>query len=399
MAIGLLTLIFVIFSVGSVSALFLFLITQSQSFFLLHPQSVWFLPLVGLLTGWIYTRWGSKWPSTPHILQQAHTESSSLHWMMALMIFIFTVLSQLCGASTGRESTAVQFGASLSEGIRDLVLSWTKKLALSRETLVRCGLAAGFAAVFGVPFAGTLFAVEATPGRRWPWKQLPLVCIAAFGAHSVSMAWGATHKNYPTLAALPWNWVLFLQWACLGLAFGLMAKFFLLSLYAVEKSFHGLSNFLSLSTFGGGWLRPALGGLMIAGLTQFVFHNTLYNGLGLPLIQLSLDGKMQTLDFLWKTFSTVLSTGSGLKGGEVTPLMAIGASLGGTLAGVLSLPAAYTASLGLVSVFASSAHIPWTGAVMAWEFFGFEAFLPTFVICWIARHFVGRHGLFRLLHK
>ena len=74
--------------------------------------------------------------------------------------------------------------------------------------------------------------------------------------------------------------------------------------------------------------------------------------------------------------------------------MAVGSSLGFVLAGFLRLPTLYAACVGLVTVFAAAAHIPWTGAVMAWELFGFEAFLPTFVICWIARRTLGLYSLY-----
>jgi H+/Cl- antiporter ClcA len=74
--------------------------------------------------------------------------------------------------------------------------------------------------------------------------------------------------------------------------------------------------------------------------------------------------------------------------------MAIGSSLGFVLAGFLHLPTLYAACLGLITVFAACAHIPWTGAVMAWELFGFEAFLPTFVTCWIARRVLGLYSLY-----
>jgi len=141
------------------------------------------------------------------------------------------------------------------------------------------------------------------------------------------------------------------------------------------------------------WLRPAIGGSLIVLLTTFLGSHR-YNGLGLELIQDSLTSGIQSIDFIWKSTFTIISSASGLKGGEVTPLMAIGASLGATLSSWLALPSAYAASLGLVSVFASCAHIQWTGAIMAWELFGFEAFLPAFVVCWVARRVVGPRGLY-----
>jgi H+/Cl- antiporter ClcA len=383
--IGLLSLIFVIFMVGSVSAAFLYCMSQAQSLFLSHPLIVWLLPVIGLLTGAMYTRWGRTVPSTARILFRAHDERPLIPFITAALIFCFTILSQCFGASTGRESTAVQFGAALAEWVRDLS---RKHTAISRESFIRCGLAAGFAAVFGVPWAGTIFALEATPGRKWNWRYIPLTLVSAFGAHSVATAWGASHKAYPVLKGIAWDWHLGLQWLCFGFVFGIAARVFLTLLRFTEHSF-------TLVKWGS--LRPALGGLCIALLTALIFQSTRYNGLGIPLIDASFAGTVGFFDFIWKSLFTLISTGSGLRGGEVTPLMAAGASLGAVLGGWLSAPVIYGASIGLVSVFASAAHIPWTGAVMAWEFFGFEAFLPTFIVCFIARQLVGRRGLFSLL--
>lgn len=384
--IGLFCFIFVILSVGSVSAFFLFLLEKTFQFFLAHNHLVLLLPLLGLATGLSYWLFGKKIPSTKRILHEVASDGKSLRpFLNASMIFVFTILSQLFGASTGRESTAVQFGASLGDFWRDLFEKKFKTLRFSRQSYIRAGLAAGFGAVFGAPWAGTLFAIEATPNRRWPFHYLPTCWISSFGAHWTALWWGAQHKTYPPFPVLPWDLSLIAKWTCLGVAFGLLAKVFVFLLQYFEKSI-----------FGGiplPWLRPVLGGILIATLTMWL-KDTRYNGLGTQLIDASFSGAAQTFDFAWKSIFTIFSSGSGLKGGEVTPMMAIGASFGVFLATWLSLPALYAASLGLIAVFASASHIPWTGAVMAWELFGFEAFLPAFVVCWFARKVLGIQGLF-----
>lgn len=379
MLIGLLTLIFVIFLIGSVSALFLVAISFAENLYLSMPLLVWALPLIGILTGWVYFKHGAAWPGTPQVLRRAHEDDFEIPWLTGPMIFLFTFLSQCFGASTGRESTAVQLGAALGAFNHRATSRWNHSKIFSRELFIRCGLAAGFGAVFGVPWSGALFALEATHGKRWAWKALPAVLISSFGAHWVALAWGAHHTVYQVLPLIPWSGELVFKWVLLGVVFGGMARFFLEGLRLVE---HGLLRVRK------SWLRPAIGGVIVAILTTLVFREPRYNGLGLPLIQSAFAGTAHSLDFLWKSLFTILSAGSGLKGGEVTPLMAIGATLGAAVAQVAALPVGYVASLGLVSVFASSALIPWTGAVMAWEMFGFEAFLPAFLICFLGRALV-----------
>jgi H+/Cl- antiporter ClcA len=343
------------------------------------------LPALGLITGLTYWYFDKRVPNTTKLLHQAHETESKIPFLTGLLIFVFTILSQIFGASTGRESTAVQFGAALAEFWKDIFLKFKWTSYFHRQAYVRCGLAAGFGAVFGVPWAGAVFALEVVPFRRWPFRYLPLVMIASFGAHGVAKYLGAIHKVYPQLMKLSWNFPLVLKWLCLGVAFGLMAKLFIVLQKILENYF--------FRTFFPMWLRPAIGGLAVA-LMTLSFHHTRFNGMGLPLIEAAFTTGSHTFDFAWKSLFTVVSTASGLKGGEVTPLMAIGASLGSVLAGWLTLPMVYAASLGLIGVFAGSAHLPWTGAIMAWEFFGFEAFLPAFFVCWIARRFVGVDGLY-----
>jgi H+/Cl- antiporter ClcA len=382
---GLLGFIFVILSVGSLAAAFLFLLERASQFFISHDHLIFILPLLGLITGITYWTFGKKTPSTKKILHGTDEKQALIPFLTAFLIFFFTVLSQLFGASTGRESTAIQFGASLGDFWRNFFEKRVKSLGFSRQAFIRSGLAAGFGAVFGVPWAGTLFALEATPARRWAFRYLPLCWISSFGAHWTALWWGAHHKVYPAFPVLPWDLLLLAKWSCLGIGFGFLAKLFVILMHYFEKYVFG--------RISRPWLRPVVGGLLVAIIT-LVMKDTRYNGLGLPLIDAAVSSGVQTFDFAWKSLFTILSSASGLKGGEVTPLMAIGATFGVTLSGWLALPSLYAACLGLVGVFASASHIPWTGAVMAWEFFGPDAFLPTFIICWLARKVLGLHGLF-----
>jgi H+/Cl- antiporter ClcA len=320
-------------------------------------------------------------------LHHAHREDARIPLQTGFLIFLFTILSQLFGASTGRESSAVQFGAAIAEFWLDLLEKSKKSVYFSRQAFVRVGLAAGFGAVFGVPWAGTFFALEVTPGRRWPFRYLLLCWISSFGAHWTALWWGTHHKIYPMLEALNWDLVLILKWIGLGFAFGMSARIFVIFLRFLEgRVFYRVPW---------PWLKPAVGATLVAVLTLGL-NSTRYNGLGVNLIDASFHSTVSYFDFAWKGLFTLLSSASGLKGGEVTPLMAMGALLGTSLSGFLLLPSIYATSLGLVGIFAASAHIPWTGAVMAWELFGFEAFLPAFVVCWVGSRFVGPQGLFTI---
>ncbi|MBP0645515.1 chloride channel protein, partial [Mycobacterium tuberculosis] len=74
-------------------------------------------------------------------------------------------------------------------------------------------------------------------------------------------------------------------------------------------------------------------------------------------------------DFLGKLVFTVASLGTGFKGGEVTPLFYIGATMGNVLAPLLHMPFALMAAIGFVAVFAGAANTPIATTLMAMELF------------------------------
>ena len=84
-------------------------------------------------------------------------------------------------------------------------------------------------------------------------------------------------------------------------------------------------------------LRPFFGGLVIA-TAVWALDAYRYIGLGIPDIARSFQEPMLPWDFLGKLVFTVASLGTGFKGGEVTPLFYIGATMGNVLAPLLHMP-------------------------------------------------------------
>lgn len=86
-----------------------------------------------------------------------------------------------------------------------------------------------------------------------------------------------------------------------------------------------------------GWppLRQVIGGIGIVGL--FVLFGSDYLGLSLPLVDGALQGdRLGFAVFALKLVFTAVTLGCGLPGGEVTPLLVIGATLGVALAAPIS---------------------------------------------------------------
>ena len=72
---------------------------------------------------------------------------------------------------------------------------------------------------------------------------------------------------------------------------------------------------------------------------------------------------------MYKLSATILSLVAGLKGGEFTPLVFIGSSLGAALSQVLPFSFDFLAAIGFVTIYGCVMGAPWTMAVMAAEIF------------------------------
>jgi H+/Cl- antiporter ClcA len=96
----------------------------------------------------------------------------------------------------------------------------------------------------------------------------------------------------------------------------------------------------------------------------------------------------------WKIAFTAVTLGSGFKGGEVTPLFFIGATLGNTLATLVGAPVDFLAALGFVSVFAGATNTPIACTLMAIELFGSDNSLFYAVSCIMAYACSGHAGIY-----
>ena len=136
-------------------------------------------------------------------------------------------------------------------------------------------------------------------------------------------------------------------------------------------------------------LRPFVGGVVIA-VAVWALGAYDYIGLGIPSIVRAFEVPVAPWDWFGKLAFTVASLGSGFKGGEVTPLFYIGATLGNALAPLLHLPFALLAGIGFVAVFAGAANTPLATIIMAMELFGADIG-PLAAIACIASYLVSGH--------
>jgi len=381
------SLLAVLIGIGSglASSLFLIALEHATDLQADHPWLLFLLPLGGAFMAWLYRDFGGTSSGGNNlILDQIHdpAQVGRIPFRMLPLILVSTVLTHLFGGSAGREGAAVQMGGAISAAIgrRLHVTSTQLRIALM------CGVSGGFSSVFGTPIAGTIFGMEMLAIGGMRYEALIPCLIAAIAGDLVVRQFPITHSHYAITSAIPSLSVeTVLQIALAGIAFGLASLAFSESTALVER----VGKRLVPNPIG----RIALGGIIVI-LVTLLLGTRLYNGLSLPLLHEAFTGEVPTWAFLFKLILTAITLGVGFKGGEVTPLFVIGATLGVTLADPLGMPTDLLAAIGFVAVFAAAANTPIACVVLAGELFGTQGLVFFAIAIFIAYTISGHRGIY-----
>ena len=133
------------------------------------------------------------------------------------------------------------------------------------------------------------------------------------------------------------------------------------------------------------WSQPVIRifymGLIISLLLLLLYQGR-YAGLGTNLIHTSFyGGEIYSFDWILKFILTIMTLAAGFQGGEVTPLFAIGASLGAAAGPVLGISPELAAALGYAGVFGSASNTFLAPVLIGAEVFGFAYFPQFFITC------------------
>lgn len=346
--------------VGSITAIFLHSLDFVTKFRETNQWIIFSLPITGFVIGYIYHRYGEDANKGNNIIIESHHEmQKNIPFKMAPLVFIGTILTHLSGGSAGREGTAVQMGGAIAFPFS----KWFKLNHEEKKTILIMGVSAGFAAVFGTPLAGAVFALELIGFKFIRWQSVIPSFVAAFLAHYICLSWNIEHSIYVVKSIPSFNTLAVLWSLVAGICFGIVALLFSLSNQLFEKAF-------SLIQYKP--LRPFLGGAIIA-LIIWLMGTTQFIGLGIPSILDAFEKPAGHYDFLIKLLITSFTLSAGFKGGEVTPLFFIGATLGSIIMIFIPLPFALLAAMGLVGVFAGATHCIIASIILGIEVFGLKA--------------------------
>lgn len=349
-----------------------------------HPW--WWIALTPAVGGIIvglavrYFAEEAKGHGVPEVMEAVILRSGAIR---PRLVAVKSLASAVCigtGGSVGREGPIVQIGSALASGMGQLLRVSRSQL----RTLAASGAAAGIAATFNAPLAGSLFGVEIVLGD-FAVSEFSAIVISAVSATVVSRHFLGSRPLFDVPPhTLVSAWEVF-PYAVLGVAAAGVALMLIWGIYAAEDLF---DRFPTVP-----WVTSAVGGLLV-GVLALARPEIL--GVGYPVPEGAVWGRLSLTMLLVlipaKLLATSLTLGSGGSGGIFAPSLFLGALTGGAVGTAahfwfpgVTAPAGAYALVGMGAVVAAATHAPLTGILMIFELTSdYRMILPLMASCMIA---------------
>ena len=369
------------FASGSVASLFLWglqrIAENRQTYFLLG------LPLVSLLLVWM-RKWSFASYGTNDLIKQLQGEGQVTSIFQAPFTLASTWLSHLVGASVGREGAAVFMGGSIANAS-------TERFSISNEEKsiwLRAGMSAGFAAIFGTPWAGCFFGLEIKEVGKIHFRSIFACLSTAFAANLVSLhVYGTKHVLYPHILLPTISPIFWAKLVLIGLLLAVIARIYT----RLESIIYFASDKLPIRAYQ----KAILAGLILFALFQFPFFQESI-GLGSEYLLRPFEENFQSGTFAFqKIIATCLSLGLGYKGGEATPLFLIGSHAMASLADLINLPGPFLAAVGFTCLYMGLTKTPFAAMSMGIELFGQDTWFCYLIVTLVVIYFSGMKGIFK----
>jgi CIC family chloride channel protein len=340
---------------------------------------VWIPALGGMVVGPLiyFLAREAKGHGVPEVMEAVALRSGVIRKRVLIVKLLASAISISTGGSVGREGPIVQIGSAIGSSLGQVL----KVSADRMRTLVGCGAAAGIAATFNAPIAGSMFALEIILGDFGLATFSPIV-ISSVVSTVVSRAYlGDTPAFIVPIYELVSAWE-FPMYLVLGLFCAAVGVTFTKTLYRVEDLFDSL-KFPE-------YLKAVTGGLILGGAGLF-FPQVL--GVGYGAIDQALMHQfawwLMLVLVIVKIFATSITIGSGGSGGIFAPSLVLGAMAGGFFGGVVhdlfpqitATSGAYSI-VGMGAVVAATTHGPLTAILILFEMTGdYKIILPLMFAC------------------
>jgi len=349
---------------------------------------VWVPAAGGLVVGplvYFFAR-EAKGHGVPEVMEAVALKGGVIRKRVVFVKTLASAISISTGGSVGREGPIVQIGSAIGSTLGQML-----KVSQDRmRALVGCGAAAGIAATFNAPIAGSMFALEVVLGEFGLATFSPIV-ISSVVATAVSRAFLGDIPAFIVPAyelVSVWEFPMYL---ILGILCAVVGVTFTKILYRVEDLFDGF-KFPE-------YLKAIVGGMILGGGGLF-FPEIL--GVGYGAIDLALMQKLAwwllLVLIVVKILATSITIGSGGSGGIFAPSLFLGAMAGGFFGTVVhqlfptvtASPGAYSI-VGMGAVVSATTHGPLAAILILFEMTGnYKIILPLMLSCIVATIFAGQ---------
>lgn len=314
------------------------------------------LPIIGAIIFYLYITYAPKLRQGMKMIKESYMiENSHIDKKLIPFITISTWLSHLFGASVGREGVAVQIGASFS----NLTYKYFK---VKKHEAILAGMSSGFAGLFGTPLAAIIFPLEIMhrKDKKLNYKSFFIIIISSFISSFTSNFLGLSHFKVHITEKYDFSIKILFVVILASILFSISAVLFNKIIRFLKPHFSkNLKTVFLLS--------------IILTTIIYLFRDIRYAGLGTNLILMSFKNNgnaILSFDFLFKLLLTCFSLSLSYQGGEVTPLFAIGASLGVSIAMFFNAPVYLLAAIGYATVFSGATNTLITPILIGYEVFG-----------------------------
>ncbi|SEW41749.1 chloride channel protein [[Clostridium] fimetarium] len=346
-----------------------------------------FLPIAGVAIMLLYKRFSKESiKGMTLVFQTGLGDNDRIPKSLIPLVMISTWITHLFGGSAGREGVAVQLGATVAHTIGRKM-----KMPNNSRVLLIAGMAAGFSGLFQTPLAATFFAMEVLVAGSLQYDALLPALMASFVASYTSHFLGLEKFSVVVQDNLDFSPTMILKLIVVGIAFGITGGVFAHVLSVSKVFFAKIINDPMKRIFAMG---------CVLSLIFLALHLGRYCGLGTNLISASFSGReIYIYDWILKFLLTILTLSAGFQGGEITPLFAIGSSLGIVLANLLGIPIEITAALGYAAVFGSGTNTLLAPILIGAEVFGPQNILYFAIVCSLAYVFNGNKTIYTAQKK
>lgn len=333
-----------------------------------------FLFAAGLIIYFIYDRFGKETMNGMKLVfDRMMNRRTEIKLRLIPFVMISTWLTHLFGGSAGREGVAVQIGGTLGSFI-------SQHLHIKRKNTARImtitGMAGGFAGLFRTPMAAVFFSMEVLNAGKIEVSALLPALICSYTASFVSGQLGLEKFSVDAAAAFTPDITGFCVICFACILFGIVGGSFAWVIKRTKKLFSVILK--------NPYTRIAIVGAAVSAASLALYFGR-YSGLGTNLISAAVSGgTIYSWDFLFKFLFTVVTVSAGFQGGEVTPLFAIGASLGAAIAVLFNMPVLLFAAMGYSAVFGAATNTLIAPMFIGVEVFGYQNMPFFFAACTIA---------------